>query len=400
MKCEQQEQQDRQLYSKCPSLIAHVIFNLDIGGLENGLINLINHMPKQFYRHAIICLKGYSDYSLGIRRNDVPIFALNKKEGKDLSIYYRLWRLFRKLKPDIVHTRNLGTIDSVIPAFLAGIRYRIHAEHGWDMVDLHGTNRKYIMLRRLCRPLIRHYIALSKDLETWLQQSIGVPGQLISQIYNGVDTGRFRPSKDKRERLPLPGFESSDNIVIGTIGRMSPVKDQLTLVRAFIELQKNIPTTKKKLRLALIGDGPLRKEAKILLSKANALEKAWLPGSRNDIPELLRSMDIFVLPSLNEGISNTILEAMATGLPIVATNVGGNPELVEEGRTGFLVPPSHPKALAKALKTYLEYPQTIHDHGKTGLTRIKNKFVLREMIRSYVAVYDGTIGVTRELKNC
>jgi sugar transferase (PEP-CTERM/EpsH1 system associated) len=399
MKCERQKQQDRQLYSKRPPLIAHVIFSLDIGGLENGLINLINHMPNQSYRHAIICLNGYSDYSLGIRRNDVSIFALNKKEGKDIPIYYRLWQLFRKLKPDIVHTRNLGTIDSAIPAFLAGIRFRIHAEHGWNMVDLHGTNRKYIILRRLCRPLIRHYIALSKDLETWLQQSIGVPGQHISQIYNGVDTGRFCPSKDQRERLPLPGFESSDNIVIGTIGRMSPIKDQLTLVRAFIELLKMVPTNKKP-RLAIIGDGPLREKAKILLSEANALDKAWLPGSRSDIPELLRAINIFVLPSLNEGISNTILEAMATGLPVVATNVGGNPELVVEGRTGFLIPPSNPNALAHKLKTYLEYPQIIRDHGKTGLTRIENKFSLKEMIRCYVAVYDNTIGVTRELKNC
>ena len=122
-------------------LIVHIIFRLDVGGMENGLVNLINGMPANRYRHAIVCLKDYTDFRSRLQRADVALYALNKKDGKDLLLYYRVWRLLRTLRPDIVHTRNLGTIDMLFPAALAGVRSRVHGEHGWDMVDLHGENR-------------------------------------------------------------------------------------------------------------------------------------------------------------------------------------------------------------------------------------------------------------------
>ena len=131
-------------------LIAHVIFRLDIGGLENGLVNLINHMPESRYRHAIICLQNYTDFRLRIRREDVPVFALNKAEGKDFHLYSQLWHLLRNIKPHIVHTRNLAALDCQFVAALAGVRARVHGEHGWDMMDLHGSNFKYNLLRRGC----------------------------------------------------------------------------------------------------------------------------------------------------------------------------------------------------------------------------------------------------------
>ena len=129
----------------------------------------------------------------------------------------------------------------------------------------------------------------------------------------------------------------------------------------------------------------------MLLQQANALELCWLPGSRDDTPNLLRGMDIFVLPSLAEGISNTILEAMASGLPVVATHVGGNPELIVEGQTGTLVPPANPDAMADALQRYIEDAALRREHGAQGRQRIEHEFNLDTMVQHYLSVYDGVI---------
>ena len=221
----------------------------------------------------------------------------------------------------------------------AGIRARIHGEHGRDVFDLHGKNRKYNLLRKLARPVVGHYIAVSRDLEQWLIDTVGVPPQRVSQIYNGVDSTRFHPREGARNIGPA-GFADETAFVIGSVGRMAEVKDYPNLVRAFIRLLEIEPAARQRARLVIIGEGMSRETCLNLLREANAAQLAWLPGERTDVAELMRNMDLFVLPSLGEGISNTILEAMSCGLPIVATRVGGNPELVEEAHTGALVPVS------------------------------------------------------------
>ncbi len=140
-------------------LIAHVIFNMVLGGLENGLVNLINRMPERRYRHAIIFIKNYSDFRTRIERADVEVIALHKREGTDLSVYTKLFRELRRLRPAIVHSRNVSGLDSLLPARLAGVPCRIHSEHGWDVWDIDGSNRKYQRLRKVHKPLIDHHIA-------------------------------------------------------------------------------------------------------------------------------------------------------------------------------------------------------------------------------------------------
>ena len=178
----------------CPApLIVHVIYHLGVGGLENGLINLINHIPPDRYRHAIVCLKGYSDFRRRIVRENVEIVALHKREGHDLTVYFNLFKTLRRLKPDIVHTRNLGTMEGQVIAAIAGARARVHGEHGRDVFDLYGKNRKYNLLRKAIRPFVNHFIAVSRDLESWLATTVGAVPHRINQIYNGVDSQRFHP---------------------------------------------------------------------------------------------------------------------------------------------------------------------------------------------------------------
>lgn len=376
-------------------LIVHVIYRLAIGGLENGVVNLINRIPPERYRHAIICLTTYSDFRLRLHRNDVPVFALNKPVGNSPITLIRLWWLLRKLRPDIVHTRNLGALDATIPAALAGINVRIHGEHGRDMADLDGGNAARQRLRRFFRLFVHRYVALSKDLERYLLEKIGVPFEKVTQLYNGVDTVIFHPAHGAREPLPIANFASADAFVIGTVGRMQSEKDQLTLARAFVTLVQMMPGSPRPLRLVMIGDGPLRTAAIDIFKQSGLGDVVWLPGNRSDVAEVMRGLDLFVLPSLAEGISNTILEAMASGLPVVATSVGGNPELVIHGETGMLVPPSDPDKLALAIRDYALNPDKGKYQGMAARSRAENYFGLEIMVKNYMDLYDRSLELGR-----
>lgn len=369
-------------------LIAHVIYRLDVGGLENGLVNLINHMPAERFRHVIICLTNYSDFRQRIRRSDVPVFALNKPPGNSPITLFKLWRLLRQLRPDIVHTRNLAALEGTLPAALAGVPARVHGEHGRDVSDLDGSNIGRQRLRRLFKPFVHHYVALSKDLERYLHEKIHVPRARIAQLYNGVDTDLFHAADGGREPLPHPEFAPADAFVIGTVGRMQAVKDQITLARAFVLLLQMAPHAAKRLRLVMVGDGPLRTQVADILEQAGAGALAWLPGERDDVARIMRGLDLFVLPSLAEGISNTILEAMASGLPVVATAVGGNPELVDEGRTGQLVPRSDPQAMAQAMLRYNADPAECRRQGLEARRRAERDFSMTAMVNNYMAIYE------------
>jgi|SRR5882672_4405146 len=367
-------------------LIVHVIINLDVGGLENGLVNLINRMPAR-YRQVIVCLKRATNFRERIARDDVQVIAMHKRHGNDPANYVKLWKLLRSLAPDIVHTRNLGAVDSAFPAKLAGVRRLVHGEHGWDMVDALGANWKYRMLRRICAPLIDVQIAVTRNIAAWLENDVGIPRSRIRRIYNGVDTTTFHPAGEVREPLPAADFAAPGDFVIGTVGRMVGIKDPQTLVRAFIELA----ASRSRLKLVMIGDGELYEDVKLALAEHGLEAATWLPGRRDDIPPIMRGLDLFVLPSRNEGMSNTILEAMATGLPVVATNVGGNPELVIDGETGRLVPPGDSNAMAAAIRSYLDAPAMARMHGVAARRRAATDFSMDAMLKQYLEVYDSLL---------
>jgi sugar transferase (PEP-CTERM/EpsH1 system associated) len=374
-----------------PPLVAHIIHRFAIGGLQNGLVNLINATPPERYRHAIISLTDCTDFRSRIRHSDVSAFSLGKRAGKDFRTHLRLWRLLRKLRPAIVHTRNLPALEFLAVAALAGIRGRIHGEHGRDVYDLYGLSRKYKRLRKAINPFASCYTAVSNDLSQWLVQTVGLTTNKVVHIRNGVDHHRFYPRTGPRPSLGPEGLLRDETIVVGTVGRMQTVKDQTTLARAFIHLIQRDRKAREYLRLVMIGDGPLRAESQKLLAAGSATDLAWLPGEREDIPELMRTLDLFVLPSVAEGISNTILEAMASGLPVVATRVGGNPELVEQGRTGMLVPAADPLGMADAIRVYLQDRDKLVQHGRAGRQRAEAEFSIESMVNGYLTLYDAVL---------
>jgi sugar transferase (PEP-CTERM/EpsH1 system associated) len=371
-------------------LVVHVIYRLQVGGLENGVVNLVNQLPQDRFRHAIVCLSDYTEMRERISREDVPVIAMHKKPGQDFGMLWRLYRLFRRWRPSVVHTRNIGCLEAQVPAWFARVPWRVHGEHGWDINDPDGSNTTYRWLRRLHAPLVHRFIPLSGHLQDYLQDAVGITPSKIQRIYNGVDTETFQPGES--DVLP-GGFAAPDSLVFGTVGRMHGVKDQLNLARAFIALAQLRPTQAPRLRLVMVGDGPLHAECLQLLRAAGLEDAAWLPGARNDIPDILRALDVFVLPSQAEGISNTILEAMASGLPVIATAVGGNPELVAEGQTGLLPPAQDAEALAAAMCQYLDDPQMMARHAQAGLHRVRDSFSLQKMLGNYAAIYQQAPGV-------
>lgn len=364
-------------------LIAHVIYHLGIGGLENGLVNLINSMPESRYRHAVVCLAGYSDFSRRIRRDDVELVDLRKKPGKDPACYLRCLSALRRLRPAIVHTRNIAALDCQFVAAAAGVRARVHSEHGWDARDLHGTRRSHVRLRRVARPLITRYVTVSSDMRRWLETVIRVPSAQITSIYNGLDTERFRPDTSATGR---------DRFVIGTVGRLDPVKDQRSLVEAVARVLQHRTGGDPEVELRIVGDGPLAGELRDQVRRLDLDGRVFLTGATEDVPAALREFDVFVLPSLNEGTSNTILEAMATALPVIATRVGGNPELVCEGQSGFLVEPGNAEAMAGLIRRYMREAGLRRSHGEFGRQRVVDRFSLATMVREYTRLYDAVLG--------
>jgi sugar transferase (PEP-CTERM/EpsH1 system associated) len=379
-------------------LIAHVVFRFDYGGLENGLINLVNRLPAARFRHAIVALDGIGEeFRRRLQRADVTVMSIDKRPGKDLPSYYRMWRTLRSLRPDVVHTRNLGTLDMQLAAMAAGVRRRVHGEHGWSPSDPQGLDPRNLRLRRLLRALPQGYVAMSRDIARWLEQSVGVPAARIRQLYSGVDTVRFVPDGPLPADLPWPSANGgvARPVIVGTVGRLDPIKNHRGLLQAFGAILERHPDWRGRVRLIIAGDGPLRGELAPLAGELGLGDSVWFPGARPDVPALMRAMDVFVLPSINEGISNTILEAMATARPVVACRTGGNPELVVDGLTGALYDPDEESALAASLENYVQQSDLRRSHGEAARRRVVEQFSLEAMVARYGEFYDDVLGRRR-----
>lgn len=370
-----------------PPLVAHLVGQLDTAGAAHGLVNLIAHMPPERYRHAIVCLHESAAFQADVRERGVEIINLHKRDGADVSHYLRMYRTLRALHPDVIHTRNASGLQGQLVAALAGVRLRVHAEHGRERAD--GLRHGHRWLRRVLRPLVSHFIAANSDLERWLIEQVGAEPARVSHISNGVDSVQFHPRLGPPAAIGPAGFMHDSAFVIGSVGPMDDCASYATLVESFLRLIASPHAAHQRLRLMIIGDGPCRAECQAMLNRAGAAHRAWLPGERPDIAQLLRAMDLFVLPSLAERGATTLLEAMATGLPVVATSVGASAELVHPGFTGILVPPMSPDLMAAAIADYCRIPEMGARHGARARSQVIAHHSLPAMARSYLAVYDS-----------
>lgn len=353
--------------------VVHVIHRFDTGGLENGVVNLINRLPESDYLHTIVTMKGYNpEFAERILTSNVTFENLHKKDGNDLSVFSKLNKLLKRLKPDVLHTRNTATLEMQLVGWWRRVPLRIHGEHGWDVNDMHGQNVTYQRLRKLIKPFVHQYIALSVEARDYLLNLIKVNADRVNHICNGVDDSKFVMAQRTH----------GEPFIFGCVGRLADVKNHILLAKAFA-----IVSDQSEARLKLIGEGDCRDKIERIFAKHQCEDKVWMPGNRSDVASLMQGFDAFILPSLAEGISNTILESMSSGLAVIATNVGGNPELVVDEQTGFIVQSDDPEQLAKKMLQYVNDRQLAVQHGEAGRKRVEQKFSIRAMTSSYDELY-------------
>jgi sugar transferase (PEP-CTERM/EpsH1 system associated) len=359
--------------------VVHVLHSLEVGGTENGLVSVVGALRAE-YHHSVIAVTHGGPLQARLP-GDVAVHELGKRPGIDVRAAVRLSRLLRRLSPDIVHSRNWGAFDAVLAARLARVPVVIHGEHGREATDPDGLNPRRNRVRRWVAPFVDRWVTVSAELERWLVRVVGIPSRKVRTICNGVDLSRFSPGDRRAARaaMRLPEHVT----VIGTVGRLDPVKDQIGLMEAYARLPQLSPPH----ALVIVGGGPCRETLIERASRPDLAGRVHLLGERGDVPQLLAGFDVFVLPSLAEGISNTILEAMASALPVIATRVGGNPELVDDGATGTLVPVGDREALSAALGMYLDGPALRARQGRAGRQRVVESFGLDRMAEGYRHLY-------------
>ena len=360
--------------------VCHILFRFDYGGMENGLVNLVNRLKDSSWKHTIIALSEVGEIRARIDNPDVNVIELGKQAGLDPAVYVRLFRLIRSLAPDIVHTRNIGTLDCQILALIAGVPVRIHGEHGWDTHDPHGNRVKYRILRKLLFSVVHQVVPLSIELENWLLNTRVVSRRKITRICNGVDCRRFQPPQRDAGSI-------ESGIVIGSVTRFTQIKDPYMVIRAFAIVLRNARLRRGDIRLCMVGGGPLLDGCRSFAASEGISDLVEFAGPVQDVYPYLQSFDLFVQGSLKEGISNTLLEAMATGLPVVATEVGGNAELVDHGCSGFLIPVGDANAMAEKVNWYLADPARRELHSRAARRRVLTDFSLEKMAASYATLY-------------
>ncbi|MCV2886044.1 TIGR03088 family PEP-CTERM/XrtA system glycosyltransferase [Aestuariibacter sp. AA17] len=364
--------------------VLHVVHRFSIGGLENGMVNLINGLPEDHYQHVIVTMKGHcSEFIQRIHTQNVTFYDLDKQDGHDFSVFGKLNRILKQEKPDVLHTRNTASLEMQLVGWWRRIPLRIHGEHGWDVNDMHGSNVRYQRLRRLMSRFTHQYVALSKEAKDYLRDVIGIASSRINHICNGVDDRKFMPKQT-----------ASEQIVFGCVGRLEEVKNHIYLLQGFAHLIQSLSAQPQdsaaesdRVKLHIVGDGSQRNKLEAYIQENKLEQYVWLAGDRADVPDLMKAFDVFVLPSLAEGISNTILEAMASGLPVIATNVGGNPELVDENVTGYLVGVDTPEDLSDRMRELVVSPSLVNKMGQAARARVEEKFSLTAMVGAYDDLY-------------
>jgi glycosyltransferase involved in cell wall biosynthesis len=359
-----------------PRRIVHVSFGLDMGGLERLLLEIAESTDPRVQQLFFISLGSIGTVGLQLRRLGWPVVCLHRPQGLRPSLVLSLARIFHGIDPAVVHTHDARALIYGAPAArLVGIRQVIHTQHGQN---LEMTPRRLKVLRFVAS-LIKTYVCVSQDAYR-VAVSQGVRAERLRVIYNGIGIKRLKSAIRSQANMP-PDYQK----VLVAISRLNPEKGISTLLKAVALVHESLPD----LRLEVAGTGPCYAD---LLREANQLgiyEKVQFLGQVSGPAKVLSRGRVFVLPSYSEGISLTLLEAMAAGVPVVATNVGGTPEVLEDGRTGLLVPAREPVALAEAIRRLWLDEDLRFRLSLAADERVAEYFDIRRMAYEYDQLYRG-----------
>ena len=352
-------------------VIAHVVLSLKVGGLERVVVDLVKGFRDSNYSCVVCCLETRGEFAAEVDALGVPLYVFHKKDELDLNTIFRLARFLREHKVTIVHTHNPGPhIYGLLAAWLAGVPVRVHTRHGRNFPD----DKKRVWTNRILSWGTDMIVPVSDDAGLVATNIERINPKKIHRIWNGIDINLYTPQHD-----PVAG-----PLVIGTVARLSPEKDQGTMLAAFRHVLEEIPDA----RLILVGDGPCAMKLHEEAAKLGMNGHVDFLGQCSNIPEVLKGMSVFTLSSTTEGLSMTLLEAMAAGLPIVATDVGGNRELLRPPQCGLVVPARDPRALGRAYIELLLNPQRRAQMGAASRARAVQYFNMDHTLAEYTKLYD------------
>ncbi|MCX5747752.1 MAG: glycosyltransferase [Proteobacteria bacterium] len=350
--------------------VVHVVFSLDVGGQERVILDLARGLVERGHRATVISLSEGG--TLRPRFEGIPVETIASGTGLSPSTIPRLARRLRELRPDVVHTHNRSPMIYGGPAAkLARVPRLVHTKHGRS-----DGGRAVMVLSRL----YDHYVCVSEDTAVVARTTEHVSAKIVSVIANGIDVRAFIPDAAARGRLRAELKIPPTACLVGTAGRLVPEKNYGLLLEAARGVLG------PDVRLVIVGDGPERAALQAAVDPAIVDRVHWL-GIRHDIPALLSAFDLFALSSTTEGLPIAVIEAMAAGLPILCTAVGGLPGVIRHGETGLLVPPSDVDAYRAALRELAGDPDRRQALGDAARADVAVRFSLDRVMDDYLRLY-------------
>lgn len=361
--------------------VMQVLHSLEIGGAEKLAYDIAANFDSSF-TFSFACLDSIGFLGDKIIGEGGNVYCLHRNKGLDFKVIKQFASLLTEKKVDIVHAHQYTPyFYSVLASVFSSRRPKvIFTEHGRHQPD--KVRWKRVVFNTLFLPFTHKYTGVARFSKDSLVAFEKIPANRIDVIYNGIDLTRFPKNYDKntvRKELELP----VNRPLIGIIARLDPIKDHKTLIDAVGLLKTEISAVV----LLIVGDGPTRPSLENQVKKAGLENNVVFVGMRTDVPQLLMALDVFVLPSIMEAMSVTLLEAMSAQIPVIATDVGGNREVVIAGETGELVPVNDPETLARSLKTILADKTQSRKMGIAGRKRVEEFFTFTQMIDQYKNMY-------------
>lgn len=360
--------------------IAHIVLSLKVGGLERVVVYLAQQFRQSGHPVLVCCLDERGEFADQLSASGIPVILVRRPDGIGLKTMWHLAKILRDREIQIVHTHNPSAhLHGVIAGLLAGVHVRVHTRHGRNYPD----DRRKILLNHMLSWVSSRIVAVSDDALAVARDVERISEHKLLRIWNGIDLEPYLRKASDQQAQVLESGSAATTPVIGSVGRLSKEKDYGTMLQAFRLVLEHEP----KAQLWLVGDGPAANDLRRQAAELGLTGKAHFVGQRLNIAELLQKFTLFSLSSTTEGLSMTLIEAMASGVPIVATDVGGNREVINPPECGIVVPPSNPQALADAYLSLIRDSTQREKMRMAGPVRARNYFSMEKMAHDYDDLY-------------
>jgi len=371
--------------------LMHAVLDMDIGGLQRLISETTMVMNRELFHIEVVCYDQLGCFAEYLKDNGIEVTLLQKNQKRaDLLYPLRLAKFLKQKKVDILHMHPGAFVFGCLAGAMVRTPALVYTEHGRAVVE----EKVRLIEDRISGFFVDRMIAVSRDLEKYLVEVVHLPAQKICTVINGIRTEKFQ-RREKSEQILKEFNISGDCKVIGTVSRLDAVKDQLNMIKAFQLVNEKIPDSK----LLLVGEGLMREKLTEYIEQNKLNEKVIITGLRGDVPEMLNIFDLFVLSSLSEGTSVSLLEAMAARLPAVVTNVGGNPDIIDHGINGLVVEPKDTRALAGAMLEILKDSDKYERFSRAAIEKVEKDYSIEKMVNTYTEIYFQILRKKRKFKD-